>query len=212
MESRPAPPASIVSCVILVVAATEHELRGVDAVLAVECGIGPVESGIRTLAVLVERRPSALLHVGIAGAHRGCGIDMLDCVIGSQAVYCDAGSPEHAPPLLPHPALFEAARRALPSAHVLPIGTTSRVGGARETRVEAMEGYAVLRAAQLVGLPALEVRVISNEIEEGDRTRWRFDEAFERLRGVTRTLLAALPDARSPWEPDLTGSPSRPAL
>ena len=29
-----------------------------------------------------------------------------------------------------------------------------------------MEGFAVLRAAQMAGVPAIEVRVISNEIEQ----------------------------------------------
>ena len=32
-----------------------------------------------------------------------------------------------------------------------------------------MEGFGVLRAAQLAGVPAIEVRAISNEIEEVDR-------------------------------------------
>ena len=49
-----------------------------------------------------------------------------------------------------------------------------------------MEGFAVLRACELAGVPAVEVRVVSNEIDEPDRTRWRFDDAFA-------TLAAALP-------------------
>jgi futalosine hydrolase len=54
-----------------------------------------------------------------------------------------------------------------------------------------MEGYGVLRAAQVAGVPAVEVRVISNEIEEQDRGRWQFEEAFARLGQVTRDLVAA---------------------
>lgn len=176
---------------ILVVAATRFELEGADPASALECGIGPVEAGIRTTAALLERRPSAVLHVGIAGARRGCGVELLDCIIGSHAVYCDASSPDQRA-LLADPVLLDSARSALPEARVLPIGTAARVGGAREAEIEAMEGYAVLRAAQLAGVPALEVRVISNEIEETDRARWRFDEAFARLREVTETLLSAL--------------------
>ena len=53
--------------------------------------------------------------------------------------------------------------------------------------VEAMEGFGVLRAAMLAGVPALEVRAISNEIGEPDRERWRIDEAID-------VLVAALPD------------------
>jgi nucleoside phosphorylase len=178
--------------VILVVAATRWELRGVDPSLAVECGVGPVEAGIRTSVALSERRPAAVLHVGIAGARRGCGVDVLDCVIGCEAVYCDGARSDHLPALVPDPALVDAARRALPDARVLPIGTSSRVGGARITQIEAMEGYGVLRAAELARVPAIEVRVISNEVEEPDRTLWRFEEAFDRLADVTRTLVPAL--------------------
>jgi futalosine hydrolase len=44
-----------------------------------------------------------------------------------------------------------------------------------------MEGFGVLRACELAGVPAVELRAISNSPNEGDRTRWRFDEAFAAL-------------------------------
>jgi propanediol dehydratase small subunit len=53
----------------------------------------------------------------------------------------------------PDPALLAAARRALPEAAVLAIGTSARVGGTDGVDVEAMEGFAVLRAAELAGVP-----------------------------------------------------------
>ena len=52
-----------------------------------------------------------------------------------------------------------------------------------------MEGFAVLRAAQLAGVPAIEVRVISNEIEETDRARWHFDAAFAAVAAATPRLV-----------------------
>ena len=52
-----------------------------------------------------------------------------------------------------------------------------------------MEGFAVLRAAALAGVPAIEVRAISNEIEELDRGRWRFDEAFAAVRASTPAIV-----------------------
>jgi nucleoside phosphorylase len=57
-----------------------------------------------------------------------------------------------------------------------------------------MEGFAVLRAAALAGVPALEVRAVSNEIGEPDRARWRLTEALEALDGALVRLLAALAD------------------
>mgnify|MGYP002621079614 CR=1 FL=1 len=58
--------------------------------------------------------------------------------------------------------------------------------------VEAMEGFGVLRAAQLAGVPAIEVRVISNVIEEADRRLWRFDDAFTAVAALTPCLVARI--------------------
>jgi futalosine hydrolase len=80
----------------------------------------------------------------------------------------------------------------LPEAHVLPIGTSARVGGTSACEVEAMEGFAVLRAAELAGIPAVEVRAVSNEIDESDRARWRFDDALTALERALPLLLAEL--------------------
>ena len=80
-------------------------------------------------------------------------------------------------------------RRAFPEALSLPIGTSGRIGGTTDTDVEAMEGFAVLRAAQLAGVPAIEVRAISNDIEEDDRARWHFDAAFAAITAATPRLV-----------------------
>ena len=55
-----------------------------------------------------------------------------------------------------------------------------------------MEGFAVLRACELAGVPAVEVRVTSNDIGEPDRRRWRFDEALALLRAALPGLVDAL--------------------
>ena len=87
----------------------------------------------------------------------------------------------------PNGALLARLRAVLPEAHVLPIGTSAHVGGARECEVEAMEGFGVLRACELAGVPAVELRAISNAVDEPDRTKWRFDEAFELLGATPRS-------------------------
>jgi nucleoside phosphorylase len=72
---------------------------------------------------------------------------------------------------------------------VLPIGTSARVGGGASCAdVEAMEGFAVLRAAAAAGVPALELRAISNEYG-ADRSAWRVEEALEALAKAVTTLL-----------------------
>jgi futalosine hydrolase len=180
--------------VILVVAATQEELRGAEGGSALVCGVGPVEAAARTaVAVSGATRLKAVLNVGIAGART---FDAPSFVIGSEAVYCDADDPRWIELRTPADhVLLEAAQRALPDARVEPIGTSARVGGSSGCEVEAMEGYAVLRAAAIAGVPALEVRVLANAVGEPDRSRWRFDEAkallAEALPGLVRELSRA---------------------
>jgi nucleoside phosphorylase len=55
-----------------------------------------------------------------------------------------------------------------------------------------MEGFAVLRAAELAGIPAVEVRAVSNDVDEPDRSLWRFDDALGALERALPLLLAEL--------------------
>src|SRR3954447_7856652 len=178
--------------VILVVAATELELAGVpSATPRLGCGVGPVEAAAATAAAIERERPGCVLHIGIAGPTRASGIVVPQLVLGSESVFCDLARPFRLAPrrVTADAALLGAARRAFPDAPVRPIGTSARVGGTAGVDVEAMEGFGVLRAAQLADVPALEVRVVSNEIEELDRGRWRFDAALAALAAAVPRLL-----------------------
>jgi nucleoside phosphorylase len=177
---------------LLVVAATEPELRGAAGARTLACGIGPVDAAAATAAALAGERADAVLHVGIAGCRRGCELEPGRIVIGSVSIYCDAASPLVASRLEPDARLLAGAYAALPEAALRPIGTSARVGGTHGCDIEAMEGFAVLRAAALAGVPALEVRTIANEIEEADRGLWRFDDALDALADALPTLVAAL--------------------
>ena len=174
----------------LLIAATDIELCGREGLV---CGIGPVEAAIVTARELSRRSPKAVLHIGIAGAH---GITPGGLVIGSEAVYCDISAEiPHSERVEPDPGLLASLREAIPEALVLPIGTSATVGrtagSRRNIRVEAMEGFAVLRACALASVPAIEVRAISNEVSEGDRSRWRIGRALEAISDVLPRLLAA---------------------
>jgi futalosine hydrolase len=180
--------------VILVVAATERELAGIDGAAGLVCGIGPVEAAAATARALAKETPAAVVNIGIAGAKT---LEPPALVLGSEAVYCDVvADPDAVLPrvarVLPNSALLGAARIALPDAHVSPIATSASVGGGTACEVEAMEGFAVLRAAELAGVPAVELRCISNLVDERDRARWRFTEALETLERAVQRLLAQL--------------------
>jgi futalosine hydrolase len=170
---------------MLVVAATQRELALLEGADTFVCGIGPVEAAINTARMLVERTPDAVLHVGIAGSRT---LEPLSLVLGSEAVFEDADGPLVPTRAEPDAELLARIRLALPEARVLPIGTSARVGGTSACDVEAMEGFSVLRACELAGVPAVELRVISNSPDEPDRAKWRFDDAFAALAAALQRL------------------------
>lgn len=173
---------------VLLVAATEIELCGHEGLV---CGVGPVEAASATARALALEPPAAVVHVGIAG---GRGITPGALVIGSESVYCDISAEiPVVDRVQPDPHLLEAVRSALGAALVLPIGTSGAVSGATSSalRVEAMEGFGVLRACELAGVRAIELRAISNEISEADRGRWRIGRALEALADAIPGALAA---------------------
>jgi predicted 5'-methylthioadenosine/S-adenosylhomocysteine nucleosidase len=174
---------------VLVVAATGRELALLDGLDTFCCGIGPVEAALHTARALEERRPAAVVHVGIAGSRT---LQPPALVLGSEAVYCDVIDPGSPFPrierTLPDPGLLEKARAVLPDAQVLPIATCGKVGSGTGFDVEAMEGFGVLRACELAGVPAVELRAISNSPDDADRTRWRFDDAFAALADALQRL------------------------
>jgi futalosine hydrolase len=176
---------------ILLVAATDRELCGHDGLV---CGVGPVEAAAATARALALRPFDAVLHVGLAGAR---DLPVGSLVVGTEAVYCDLSAEW---PVVERAAadsrLVAAAADLLPEALELPIHTSAAVGAAGATvsqgpLVEAMEGFGVLRAAVLAGVPAVEVRVVSNEIGEEDRARWHLEAGFAALERAVPRLLAA---------------------
>jgi futalosine hydrolase len=163
---------------VLVIAATPPESAWAPPDQTVVCGIGPVDAAARTAAILVARRAAAVLHVGVAGARRASGIPVGSIVIGRRAHYADIRARiRHAHACEADPVLLRAVCSALPDARVCDIATSAAVGSPHDAPVEGMEGFAVLRACALAGVPAVEVRVISNEVEEQDRAAWRIAEA-----------------------------------
>ncbi|HEY7730449.1 MAG TPA: hypothetical protein VH950_06055 [Gaiellaceae bacterium] len=179
----------------LLVAATEPELCGRPGLV---CGVGPVEAAAATARVLALERPEAVLHVGLAGA---AGLAQGTLAIGVEALYRDlAAAIPVVDRALPDAALLAAVREALPGAPVVPIVTGAAVSGPRAPHdhgleVEAMEGFGVLRACELVGVPAVELRAIANEIGEENRDLWRLDEALAALAAALPEVLASISSA-----------------
>jgi hypothetical protein len=66
------------------------------------------------------------------------------------------------------------------------------VGGSSGCTVEAMEGFAVLRACELAGIPAVERRVTAIEIDPHYRARWRLDDGIALLERTLPRLVETL--------------------
>jgi futalosine hydrolase len=175
---------------MLLVAATALELEPFLDSETLTCGVGPVEAAVATALRLASGpRPLGILHLGVAGA-RDLAPGTL--VLGLEAVYCDLGAAEIelVRRAAPDPRLLGRAREALPEAVLAPIGTSAAVGGATAADVEAMEGFAVLRAAEVAGIPAIELRAISNRYSD-PRADWQIQTALDALgRAVPRLLEA----------------------
>lgn len=176
---------------VLLVAATERELDGREGLV---CGVGPVEAAATTARALALRDWGAVLHIGVAG---GRGLPLESLVIGSEAIYCDLAAAISLVDRLPADArLVAAAQEVLRDAQLLSIGTSAAVGGVdRGVTVEAMEGFGVLRAAALAGVPAVEIRAISNQIGDPDRSRWQIAEAIDALSRAMPALIGRISSA-----------------
>ena len=177
---------------LLLVAATDRELCGHEGLV---CGVGPVEAAAATARALALHPVAVVLHVGLAGAR---GLEPGAIVVGTEAVYCDLSAQwQVVDRVEADPDLVRVAGAAIPRATALPIHTSAAVGAASDTvpqgpLIEAMEGFGVLRAAALAGVPAVEVRAVSNEVGEDDRARWHVQAGLAALERALPLVLGAV--------------------
>jgi futalosine hydrolase len=192
------PRAAARQLLILVVCALRAELRtfaprpGVDVL---ECGVGPVEAAAVTARALAGGRYEAALNAGIGGAFRGRvpPLKVGDALLVAEEYLADLGLEGGETLTLPDGAqLFERARASaalLKKCSELPLRvgrglTVSQVTATQATAerferrygadVESMEGFSFLRAAELAGVEALEIRGISNYVGDRYESEWDF--------------------------------------
>ncbi len=193
---------------ILVACAVGEELgflRPAPHVEMLVTGVGVVESASAVSRALAQSRYDLVVSAGIAGAFsREAAIG--EGVVVSEELF-ELGLETGAAIALPE------NRRVVDRAgsdlalvdRVVELGfrsvrgiTVSRVTATDETAmrcaglgvaVESMEGFAVLRAAEIAGVPAIEVRGISNIACERSQARWDFNAG---VRGVEKVLNALL--------------------
>jgi futalosine hydrolase len=189
------PPGSKIG--ILVVCAVAQELAALSAregVDVVAVGVGPVEAAVGTARALASRQYDAVVNAGIAGGFRDrCTVG--DVVVCSREDYAELGLEDGTG--FPLPGGLQLVRSVEADETLLrpfingliPVivgrGVTSAIVTSTTARalvlahrfradVESMEGFSVLRAAQLAGVPAIEIRGVSNLVGERESNGWDF--------------------------------------
>jgi len=197
--------------VILVVCAVAGELQGFarDGVTVLETGVGPVDAALATSRALASSTYRAVVNAGIGGGFRGRAA-IGDVVVVDAEYYVELGREDGEPLVLPGgrtlttsatsaPAFLATAREHIPNA-AFGSGITSATITTSDARaaalneryapsVESMEGFAVLHAAALAGVPAIEVRGISNLVGDRATSGWDFRSgSAAALRGLDALL------------------------
>jgi len=198
--------------VILIVCAVAKELAFLAPQPHVEVlvtGVGPVDAAANVSRALAQSSYDLVINAGIAGAFDGDAKIGDGVAVSEDAFELDLETGE--PILLPDglrahdrvtsdlnlvDALVELgflARRGVTVARVTATEATAVRLAERGAQTESMEGFAVLRAAEIAGVKAIQVRGISNRVGDRARSRWDFaagTAGLERVLGALLTLTA----------------------
>ena len=203
---------------VLVVTSVSAESKAIGPVEAiVVSGIGRTNAACATVETMNQDGPfDVVLNAGVAGALPGGGLDIGDVVVASRCVYAEEGliTPSGFADVAKMGfALGDFAGNAVPVDERLldklsglwragPIATVATCSGTDEAAVEiarrtgavaeAMEGAAVVHAARRAGVPAIELRAISNTTGDRDKQRWDLAAGLAALGRAVPEALAAL--------------------
>jgi futalosine hydrolase len=205
--------------VILVATAVEAELgswQGRDGVETLVTGVGPVEASCALADALAKRPYALVVNAGIAGALDGAAAVGDGVVVGDDTMELalESGAPLDLPrgiTLVERSAsdaglVGRLRKKGFPVLHGITVArVTSSEATARRLRergaqVESMEGFAVLRAAERAGVPAIELRGISNRCGNRETSGWDFAAGATGLRRVLDALFQ-LPEIVSAGTP-----------
>jgi futalosine hydrolase len=195
---------------ILAVCAVARELDGFAApgVRVVAVGIGPVEAALGTARALASAPYELLVNVGIGGGFDGRA-RVGDAAVVESERYVELGREDRgelaggltlADTARSDAALVERLRGTVEPLLSFGGGVTSatittsdaraaELAAAFDPLCESMEGFAVLRAAATAGIPAIELRGISNRVGDRARGGWDFRAGSAAARAALEALL-----------------------
>lgn len=194
---------------ILIACAVGKELEFLRPAPHVEMlvtGVGPVEAAAAVSRALAQSTYELVISAGIAGALEGAADIGEGVVVADDFLQLDLET--DAPIVLPEgrrvvdraasdltlvDRLVELGFRSVRGVTVTRVTATDTTAGrlsALGAGVESMEGFAVLRSAEIAGVPAIEVRGISNIVCERARSRWDFAAGVRGAETILNALLS----------------------
>ncbi len=185
---------------------------------ALELGVGPMEAALSLSRYLLQKNNiEAIIHFGVAGAYyRDDGAQVLDICLAEEEIMGDLGicfadkiERLEVPGVDVHDRFSLAGDMLLRAEGILSrektgykkgkFVTVNGVSGSRSrgdffvsefgALCENMEGAAVARVAAEFDIPCVEVRVVSNMVEDRNLSSWKLKEACG-LSGRVAALLA----------------------
>ena len=207
---------------ILIVTAVQQEADAIgfsDSAYVVAGGIGRTNAAVATTtAIHNEGSFDFVISAGVAGSLPNGNLSIGDVVVASSCVYMEEGlvTPDgfqdmHAMGF----SLGDFTGNTVPVDSTLlgrlgaigvtgSIATVATCSGTDEQAAlvadrtcclcEAMEGAAVVHAARLAGLLAIEIRAISNTTGNRDAQQWDLGLALDNLGTAVNTAISALQD------------------
>jgi len=198
-----------------------HVSGKVEQVDFLVTGVGPVAAAVKLSSYLSNRSSelSAVLNIGVGGGYPNSGLEILDLCIAGQEFLGDLGICMGDEVLDLDTAKLQVTNRIsmegplLSSVeNILKTGcisysivnfiTMNCCSGTEERGVyfqskflaacENMEGAAVALACQEFQVPCVEIRCISNMVEDRNLDNWQFADACDKVCTVARILLERL--------------------
>lgn len=186
---------------------TESFATSAGEVVITAGGVGMASAAAATAYCLAREPFDAVLSMGVGGGfdHRA---DVGDAVVATSSIACQLGadSPDGyldfgelglTDTVLPGTGDVERLAGRL-GARLGPVLSVETVTGTDERALdyalrwapvaEAMEGFGVWTAARAAGVPAYEIRAISNRVGRRDRSSWEIGRALDTLSLTAKRL------------------------
>jgi futalosine hydrolase len=207
---------------ILIVTAVQQEADAIglpDCTYVVVGGIGRTNAAVATTTAIHDEGPfDFVISAGVAGSLPDSGLSIGDIVVASSCFYVEEGliTPDGFQDMKAMGfSLGDFSGNTVPVDSTLlgrlgaigvtgSIATVATCSGTDEQAAlvadrtcclcEAMEGAAVVHAARLAGLLAIEIRAISNTTGNRDAQQWDLGLALDNLGTAVNTAVSALQD------------------